>query len=260
MRHNHHKYKIFIIILLIFVVLFSSLYFEFWWRRRIFVLQLIFKPMPVFFMIIFTIIYMIEYDRHNYSLLILIGLLFFIMGDVLLLFSESIYFLLGMGSFLIGRVFMTIAFSVKPFRRERMKRALKWRGWYVLCLLFFAAAGYMAFLFEEKLLRKDSFPYKISIPIYVFICALQISFSFFRFSVVQESALSKFLGFLGSFLIGISDGFLGYSMFVSPLISHGRNINAPLIMTTYWAGNFLITISILRDWSENSKDSFSFFL
>jgi hypothetical protein len=40
----------------------------------------------------------------------------------------------------------------------------------------------------------------------------------------------------------------------------GENINEPLVMSTYWIGMFFISISILRDWSENSEDKRKYFV
>lgn len=82
------------------------------------VCQIIFKPLPLFLMIwwsfflskkktisfltllifqkkSFTFCYMIDYDKHHYSLLILISQFFFICGDILLIFPEKSFFLCG---------------------------------------------------------------------------------------------------------------------------------------------------------------------
>jgi hypothetical protein len=144
----------------------------------------------------------------------LVSLFFFLCGDVLLLYKSL--FIFGLLSFLIGRILMILAFSLKPYYKDSFKIALRWRFWYLFSLIIFGACAYFCYLFEVHMINnKKSILFLISVPIYIFFCAFQASCSFFRFSVkqqIRESFSSVFFAFIGAILIGVSDGFIGYTM------------------------------------------------
>ena len=109
-------------------------------------LQFIFKPM---IMITLGLYYLASHDRYRRSYLLICAILFSFLGDVFLLFEEEMFFMLGLGSFLLAHLFMVLN---ALFRYGRTTSASFW-------MVFFGALLFMA---SDSLLAVNKF----MMPIY----------------------------------------------------------------------------------------------
>lgn len=192
---------------------FVILYFAFVFFNNELFISLI-KPIPI----LILISNVLKNSSSSYSKLILVGLIFSLIGDILLV-SQIDIFLLGLGSFLLGHIFYIIAFFVKDHRFEIMK------------LIPFCLYGIILFTFLRGGL--GSFYY----PVMAYSIVI-ITMVWRAFELKGEATNSRYV-FYGALLFCISDSLLAISMFkwTFPFEDY-------LIMSTYWLGQLLIAGSV----------------
>lgn len=160
---------------------------------------------------------------------LLVGLLFSIAGDTLLIFSdaEPVFFLLGLGSFLLTHLCYLSAFgSYRAFRQGYLYQ----RPWLLLpfVLLF---AGNVMFLWP-------GLSPSMAIPVAVYAAAI-VSMAAAAFNLAGRIPAATFYTLVaGVLLFIISDTLIGIRQFKSDTIT----VPQPhlLIMSTYLAGQYLI--------------------
>ena len=211
------------------------------------------KPIPVSLMVLNIFIYFRIYRMHIYAMLVSGGLLFCLLGDILLMFyiptlipvipeyNNIIFLIVGGISFFIGRGIMTLAFSVYPYRGSEV-RHLKY-GPAKLILSMLISFSYTTWLFIYFILNMSgSIVMKALVPIYFIMMGLQLFMSLMRTRGFDDETLrSQIFSVLGTALFNISDTLLFWDIFMSP-IKYGSNIS----ITLYWVGMFLISVSVVR--------------
>lgn len=179
---------------------------------------LVFKLIPMWLILIYAYLQKPSV-KGRYSLITLIGLFFCMLGDGLLQ-----WFMIGLSAFLIGHLFYTAAFITR------------WRfSWLrfltiIPILIFSAVMGYQ--LYHALI---DSGDGGLVIPVFIYLVAIA-SMGWFSIMTGNKWAI------LGSLLFITSDSILSWNMFVSDVSYSG-----PLIMSTYYTAQFLISKSIGHD-------------
>lgn len=164
---------------------------------------------------------------------IIIALLFSFIGDTLLLFAEinELYFLLGLGAFLIAQ--LTYAFT---FNKDRIKGKMT-RGYPIAILILFGS--YIQILFMSIYSKLNDFT--IPVIIYATTVTLMGVTAAFRLNSVHEK--SYHLTFIGAILFIISDTVIAIDKFSYNNLLPFASI---LIMSLYIVGQFLIVKGLLK--------------
>lgn len=171
-------------------------------------------------MLILLVGYSYLTNPNTYSLTILIGLIFCLGGDILLLFPD--YFKAGLFSFLIGHFWYIGAFTSGPL-------IFSWP----MTVFIVLAAGYII-----SQLWKPSGKLRLPVTIYICIFATMGLTAWSHFNAVLSS-LAQFAA-LGATLFMISDSVLAWNRFKTPFKSAEG-----IILLTYYTGQYLIAYSAM---------------
>lgn len=163
--------------------------------------------------------------------LIMIGLLFSFAGDVFLLFEESnsLFFILGLASFLITHVFY-ILFFLSPKKAGRSLLIQK----PFLILLVIVYSGVLLFFLIPKLGA-------LTVPVVLYAIILSIMFlsSLHVYDKVSTSVGKLFIAGAGFFVL--SDSLLAINKFYMPLPAAGFSI-----MITYCLAQYFIVKGFIK--------------
>ncbi|WP_255067443.1 lysoplasmalogenase [Lacihabitans sp. LS3-19] len=144
-----------------------------------------------------------------------IALFFSLLGDVFLMYSGQNYFMLGLGSFLIGHFAYILLFK-KQFRFNLIKS------------LPFAIATFLYFMFLKRGIPNELF---VAVTLYCSVITLMAIFAACRIS----NAKSYQIVLLGAILFVISDSLIAYNKFYESL-----KYSSVLVMSTYGVAQYLI--------------------
>lgn len=184
----------------------------------------VFKPLLMPLLLLW---YINSSEKTTRNKNIITALIFSFLGDTFLLFvyRNELFFLLGLGSFLIAQ----LAY-VYTFNKDRIKHRLP-SGYIALVLLFFLF--YIGLLFYSISGNLNDF----LIPVIVYASAVGLMgiTAAFRYQSVNNSSFLQV--FLGAFLFVVSDTFIALDKF----LYFGKLPHASvIIMTLYIIGQFFI--------------------
>lgn len=177
----------------------------------------IFKPLTT--ILIISIGLFIYYQtKSNYSIVILIALLFSLIGDVFLI-SDN-YFLPGLASFLIAHICFIIGFTTLYGFNSN-----------IIPLTFLVLIGGLYYNY----LRKDLKSFAIPVLVYI---AVILVMNWQAINLIISSGKAIFYSLaLASILFSFSDAILAYNKFKKPFKSA-----EVLILSTYWIAIFTFTL------------------
>jgi uncharacterized membrane protein YhhN len=159
--------------------------------------------------------------KDCYSLWITIGLLFSLLGDILLLRPEH-FFLLGLSAFLLTHVAYLVAFTRDTHFPARPSV-------WILYLLFAALCNFLLF---------SRLPAALRFPVAVYsIFLLSMAAQAMGRSLLLRTSLAR-LAALGALLFVLSDALLAFDRFCQPL-----QLAPLLILVPYYAAQWLIASS-----------------
>jgi uncharacterized membrane protein YhhN len=161
----------------------------------------------------------------GYSILILIGLVFCLGGDVLLAVGTKKTFLFGLISFLLGHVLYVVAFT-------RLAPLGAWINW---GLLIIAIISVVVFLWLKPHLGNMTGP----VIAYIVIISLMLLGAWTVLGRPELSPIGRGMVFSGALLFYLSDLFVARKRFVAP-----GTINRIIGLPMYYAGQFLLAYSI----------------
>jgi len=213
-----------------------------WCFATILVLELIFlsdpdltsfrvitKPLLVSLLLFYFLLHKTE---PKTKLFISLALVFSLLGDILLLFTDRSqnYFMFGLVAFLLAHIFYILQFS-----RERNKNLNTVKS--LIPLLIF---GGLFFYF-----LKDKFgTMLLPVSVYMGIILIMALFAFLRKGNVPKKSFE--LLFIGALLFLISDATLAIDKFHSSIPKSGI-----LIMATYGLAQLCIVLGILKEEKTN---------
>ena len=180
----------------------------------------ILKPLTTVLILVLPIIY-IKPKLNRYALLIILGLCFCLMGDVLLLFEYL--FIYGLVSFLIGHILFSYAFTTINGFLYNYKP--------LVFLVIFAIA--MFYVLKDNLGQ-------LLIPVILYIvCIVIMAWQALNLYFLKSSNVYKWIA-VGAILFLISDAVLAYNMFVVNF-----TFSEVIILSTYWSAIAFIAFSTL---------------
>lgn len=208
---------------------------------------LIYITKPLLLTVLAIYFHLSTKDKSSlFSKLILVGLIFSIGGDTILMFNENTdtgqqFFLFGLVSFLVTHICYLLAFFKYPFDEKSLLRRKPW----LLGPFNFTLVASMTFLWPD--IPKDM---RIPVAIYSFTIILMAALCF-NLSGKIAFGIFKFM-FAGALLFVLSDGIIALNKFKSSQLT----LPYPrlLIMIPYLIGQYLIVKgSILANEQINIK-------
>lgn len=180
----------------------------------------VYKPLTMIFIIILAFL-QDAVVSDSYKILIIIGLLFSIMGDVWLMLPQD-YFVRGLVSFLVAHIFYIVAFLSIPTDTAT----------FLIRLPLFAVAG-SVFLYLRPHLGK----YRLPVMIYILVILGMGLFAPNRYYDYKDTG--GILAVAGALLFMLSDSVLAVNKFAKPFPAAQA-----IILSTYFAAQWLIALSI----------------
>jgi uncharacterized membrane protein YhhN len=184
------------------------------------VLKYIFKPATTL-LVITLVLVKTNGNYELYSIFIITGLIFSLIGDIYLMLPDDKFFK-GLVSFFVAHIFFVISFVIGF-------------GPYFDILLLIPAIVY-AIVFLIKILPKTG-ELKIPVLLYSGMLVLFLWQATGRFYYLADS--SALFTFTGAIMFVISDSILGYSKFIKK--SH---LSTLLIHVTYWGALTFFALSV----------------
>ncbi len=167
------------------------------------------------------------------SFMVILALVFSWGGDVLLMKSGELFFMLGLVSFLIAHVFYIFVF--RQFRNDDETSSLQGlqRIRFAFPILLYGY-GLVVILYSE--LGDRTAP----VLIYALVLTLMVLNALFRFGRTSSASFAYVFG--GAILFMISDSLLAVNKFLEPITLSGL-----WIMLTYISAQFFIVTGLLKD-------------
>jgi len=189
----------------------------------IFWLKMVTKPIPVLMMALYLFLLP---QKGRFRWIIIVGLLFGALGDVLLEYSDET-FLFGLIAFLLGHIFYIIAF-LSDSRRPAL-------GYAVFAYLYGVAI--YGLLYQAGNLGEMALP----VMIYILVITTMVWRAAARLGAPAANPKSVKAGLWGALLFLISDSLLAISLFVTPFFMSGT-----IVILTYWLGQLGITLAAVH--------------
>jgi uncharacterized membrane protein YhhN len=165
------------------------------------------------------------------SLIVIVALVFSWAGDVLLMFSGELFFMLGLAAFLLSHVFYIVTYrQYKKESGDGFHGVQKARYAFPIVL---AATGLLTVLFPSL------GGMRVPVTIYALVLMVMTLAALFRFGYTPLPSFWFVFG--GAILFMISDSTLAINKFLSPVPN-----SALIIMSTYMSAQFLIVWGLIR--------------
>jgi uncharacterized membrane protein YhhN len=176
--------------------------------------------------------------RKNYGIVLALACSWF--GDIFLLGSSPLFFMLGLGSFLTAHIFYIALFS------KQIDRSSTWNQRLITLLPFLIFVGlFLSYLNGYLNANEESQKMILPVTVYAIVIALMGFMSRLRKNVVDN--LSYQLSFAGSLLFILSDSCIAINKFV---LNDTMPFATAIIMTTYCSAQLLITTGMLKSYKE----------
>lgn len=176
--------------------------------------------------------------RRNYGLFA--ALFFSWLGDIFLLGTSPLFFMLGLGSFLTAHIFYIFLFS------KQIAKAIPVKDKIVQLLPFLIFVGlFLAYLNKFLMATEDSQKMLIPVTVYAFVIACMGYTSQLR--KFKVDVVSYRLTLCGSLLFILSDSCIAINKFV---LHDQMPFSTAIIMSTYCLAQLLIISGLLKSYHE----------
>jgi len=190
-------------------------------------MRFVIKDCLIPFLIIIFIINL-RHDLKGINLLVFAGLVFSWAGDIIIDYS----FIFGLVGFLMAHVMYLTAFFLTPGRNVIFRERI-----FILIPILLAGALLI------YILNDDLGDMRVPVVIYAAVILTMLASAFNRVNKVNRQ--SYWLVLAGAFLFVISDSAIAINRFTWDF-----NYSGPIIMSTYLAAQYLITIGYISQFSE----------
>ncbi len=168
--------------------------------------------------------------KDHHSLVLLLGIILSLAGDVMLMGEGDLYFMLGLVAFLLAHVAYIIAYKQHQNPSgEGLTNVQRIRFSFPFIL---GGTGLVTVLYPHL------GDLKVPVMIYALVLVVMVINAVFRYG--HTTTKSFWMVFIGAVLFMTSDSLLAFNKFVSPIESAGL-----WIMITYAAAQYLIVVGIL---------------
>jgi uncharacterized membrane protein YhhN len=176
---------------------------------------------------------------------LIIALIFSFFGDVFLMFLplNELFFLAGLGSFLITHLLYTYIF-IKQVQAE--KKSILWKRPHFVLLFIVYGLSLIAFLNQQN--SPAFIAMQVPVIIYASVIMVMVMSAIGRYERVAQASFSWVL--IGALLFMLSDSIIALNNF-SSLFDTMKYVPNVAIMALYVGGQYLITAGILK--AENEQ-------
>jgi len=222
MFKQHRTFSLIFLLILILNLMVQSAFFEGY--------SILIKPLICVSLAFY--LYRESNMKTGFNRLVFAGLIFSLMGDIMLLYAGSdVYlFLYGLVSFLMAHILYSAAFF-RDFKNNPQES--KYYGHLMLFLMGVFSMSYYSWI------RDYLNDFKIPVLAYIFVISIMAILAAYRYRRVN--LLSFRLICFGAIFFVISDSALAFRKFVEPYSFAGI-----LIISTYMIAQFLITIGTIE--------------
>jgi len=176
--------------------------------------------------------------RKNYGIVLALACSW--LGDIFLLGSTPLFFMLGLSSFLTAHIFYIALFS------KQMDRSSTWNHRLIAVLPFLIFVGlFLSYLNGYLHASEESQKMILPVTVYALVIALIGFMSRLRKNVVDNVSFQ--LSFAGSLLFILSDSCIAINKFV---LNDRMPFATAIIMTTYCIAQLLIITGMLKSYKE----------
>ncbi|XP_050703435.1 uncharacterized protein DDB_G0271670-like [Eriocheir sinensis] len=186
-------------------------------------LAMVIKCLPVISLIAFVLLHGMSLgEEYTYSRRILLGLIFSVIGDALLIWED--FFLHGLGSFLVAQIFYISAFGFTPFN------------------IYAAGVTYALMgVGVGVLMPGTEGVVSVGMPVYTFCLMTMVWRAVARVQFFEELwTWTKLCSCVGGVLFAVSDCLIGMNAFCC-VVPYGQ----ALIMVSYYAAQLGISLSVV---------------
>jgi len=180
--------------------------------------------------------------KNRSKILTIVGLVFAVIGDYVIIPAGVVYFIVGTASFLVCHVFHIAAATVTPSLTDKKVEIKPLRA-IPVAVVFLPP---LIALIVQMVIKSISFVYIISVVVYSAISFSSIWRQAARIDYSPVSTTEKIqpqiAAFLGLVLFGISDLILAFDGFTNPLPLGIRDF---LVFGTYWVGQALLMFGMM---------------
>jgi len=165
----------------------------------------------------------------------LLGLCFSVLGDTLLMFVKTggeMFFLLGLGSFLLAQLSYVMAF----FKFPNFKSGTIWRNKWLIFPFLFILGGLLWVLWSSL------GAFLVPVVVYASVIVAMFAFSFNMRNRVSNEVFTMLYG--GAALFVLSDLIIAMKKFKYPEMP--ENTSGVAIMATYLLGQVLLTLGMSK--------------
>lgn len=185
-------------------------------------LEYIFKPLTMIWVILIVLLADTPFST-TYQLIILLGLLASLGGDICLMLPDERWFLPGLVSFLLAHIAYIVAFTLESEATAPI--------WYIVPFVLYGA------LFVRWLWGDLG---ELRAPVLVYVCAILIMAWQAANRWVEVRNTAAFLAMIGAYLFVMSDSVLAVERF------RGSWRSAPFwVLSTYFTAQWLIALSVV---------------
>jgi len=192
-------------------------------------LRMVTKPIPVLLMAIYLLLLP---GKGRFQWLIILGLIFGVLGDILLEYSPTT-FIFGLIAFLLGHILYIIAF-VLDCRRPGL-------GYAIFAYLY----GVVLYSFLDI---GDMGEMALPVLLYVLVITTMVWRAAARYHAPDSNQDSAKAGFVGALLFLASDSLLAITLFIYHIPFAGV-----VVIIAYWLGQLGITMA--ATWQHNRSQS-----
>jgi len=184
----------------------------------------IFKPLSTLLVIVVLCLAFLDPEQHlNYTLGILVGLIFSLGGDIALMSEAKKAFAAGLGLFLSAHIAYIVTFTLlSPFS-----------SWEYPAMAVLAAAGFSFYMFIRTGLGKLKGP----VIVYIFVISLMVSRAFSTLFSPNFTEKQGLMIFFGALFFYISDMILASNRFWRPW-KYNR-----ISLAFYYSGQLLLALA-----------------
>jgi uncharacterized membrane protein YhhN len=199
--------------------------------------RVITKPFLLILLIALFVVSAARSKFDRFAVFILLGLVFSLAGDVLLIPDDTDqFFIYGLGSFMLAHIFYIRAFTITYLENHEIA-LIKRHGWVMILII---AYGFSFFRLIQDHLHEMIGP----VMLYTMVITLMLLLAANRYKRVGKKSFQYIL--FGAILFVLSDSILAWNMFVKDLeYSH------LLIMSTYGLAQLFIVLGALEQVERN---------
>lgn len=182
--------------------------------------------------------------RGNHTGIVAVGLVFGMLGDLVLEHGGDDLFALGAGLFLVNHILYNLYFLSLWRNRNGEKLFQRRIAALLACIVFISVSTINLVVSLSDQTKKDSGILVYLLPVYTTVLdltTLNPLFLSLSEKTIQPAAIYMLVGGISYF---ISDNVLGMTRFGGFLLLGDRNINSLVIMTTYYIAQYFIPLSL----------------